>query len=341
MRRSLLRKIALTLSSLGIGLFYYLTSTKAPVDLTPVRYKTVEDPDILRRCYCDSPTILHYPKNLRASTCSLRSKVRGQGQKVISFSLFGEYFGKNGQPNWYAQGAWDNAKLIPEFYGPDWVMRLYHDQVGFDEKAMKYLCDLKCNHSHVDLCFIGSIPHYDDIEDHPGTLWRFLPMADPLVDIFHVRDLDSRPSMRESAALAEFHESQEQFHILRDHRNHRAAILAGMWGAKPFMDRLGTSSLLKNMFSASEKFRTHAEEKVFDQFILTEVLFPAIKDVAMAHDSFHCGLFRVNTVRPFPTPRPIEPYNFVGAQMFGHSKPYRDVCPPPCRPKEHMDWLYC
>lgn len=61
----------------------------------------------------------------------------------------------------------------------------------------------------------------------------------------------------------------------------------------------------------------------------------------MAHDSFHCGLFRVNTVRPFPTPRPIEPYNFVGAQMFGHSKPYRDVCPPPCRPKEHMDWLYC
>lgn len=145
------------------------------------------------------------------------------------------------------QGAWDNAKLIPEFYGPDWVMRLYHDQVGFDEKAMKYLCDLKCNHSHVDLCFIGSIPHYDDVEgirknkcftyfrdtfpsiDHPGTLWRFLPMADPLVDIFHVRDLDSRPSMRESAALAEFHESQEQFHILRDHRNHRAAILGNSY----------------------------------------------------------------------------------------------------------------
>ncbi|XP_059087450.1 uncharacterized protein LOC131883868 [Tigriopus californicus] len=339
MARSLRRVPILLLFLLGIG--YYKLTKLYSVSISPVIYQSEEDPDILRICHCDSPIIEAYPKNLPDSTCSKRAKARGLGQKVISFALFGEYFGDDGQPNWYSQGAWDNAELLPVYYGSDWIMRLYHNQVGFDEKEMRFLCDLKCNHSHVDLCYVGNIPHYEQIEEHPGTLWRFLPMGDPLVDVFHVRDLDSRPSDRETAALAEFHESQEQFHILRDHRNHRAAILAGMWGGKPSIDRIGMTTLLRKMLTASNKFRDHAQDKVFDQFILTEALFPAIKDVAMAHDSFHCGLFRVHSVRPFPTSRPMEPYNFIGAQMFGHAKPYRDVCPPPCRPKHHMDWLHC
>eukprot|EP00094_Tigriopus_californicus_P001073 TCALIF_01038-PB protein Name:"Protein of unknown function" AED:0.44 eAED:0.44 QI:0/0.66/0.42/0.85/0.16/0/7/0/378 len=256
---------------------YYKLTKLYSVSISPVIYQSEEDPDILRICHCDSPIIEAYPKNLPDSTCSKRAKARGLGQKVISFALFGEYFGDDGQPNWYSQGAWDNAELLPVYYGSDWIMRLYHNQVGFDEKEMRFLCDLKCNHSHVDLCYVGNIPHYEQIEEHPGTLWRFLPMGDPLVDVFHVRDLDSRPSDRETAALAEFHESQEQFHILRDHRNHRAAILAGMWGGKPSIDRIGMTTLLRKMLTASNKFRDHAQDKVFDQFILTEALFPAIK----------------------------------------------------------------
>ena len=50
-------------------------------------------------------------------------------------------------------------------------------------------------------------------------------MADPLVDIFHSRDLDSRPSQRELAALEEFYGSYQEVHIMKDHREHRVEML--------------------------------------------------------------------------------------------------------------------
>lgn len=43
-----------------------------------------------------------------------------------------------------------------------------------------------------------------DISDSPGTLWRFAPMADPLVEEWHSRDLDSRISRREVAAVEDW-----------------------------------------------------------------------------------------------------------------------------------------
>ena len=44
-------------------------------------------------------------------------------------------------------------------------MRVYHDESGYDdEERWKFLCDLECNHSHVDLCYVGNIPKIGDIE---------------------------------------------------------------------------------------------------------------------------------------------------------------------------------
>ncbi len=40
-----------------------------------------------------------------------------------------------------------------------------------------------------------------DIRDTFGMIWRFAPMADPLVDEWHSRDLDSVISDREAAAV--------------------------------------------------------------------------------------------------------------------------------------------
>ena len=37
-----------------------------------------------------------------------------------------------------------------------------------------------------------SIPGFGDISAKFGMVWRFLPMADPLVDVMVSRDLDSR-----------------------------------------------------------------------------------------------------------------------------------------------------
>jgi hypothetical protein len=42
------------------------------------------------------------------------------------------------------------------------------------------------------LCSVRQLPVFGDIAAKFGMVWRFLPMADPLVDVMISRDLDSR-----------------------------------------------------------------------------------------------------------------------------------------------------
>jgi hypothetical protein len=57
-------------------------------------------------------------------------------------------------------------------------------------------------------------------------MWRFLPLADPLVDLVVFRDLDSYVLDREVAAVREWLNSSHPMHVMRDHMNqHRDLIL--------------------------------------------------------------------------------------------------------------------
>ena len=48
-----------------------------------------------------------------------------------------------------------------------------------------------------------------------------------------VRDLDSRLTGREAAAVTDWLENTDRpFHIMRDNPNHGTEILGGMWGAR-------------------------------------------------------------------------------------------------------------
>ena len=60
--------------------------------------------------------------------------------------------------------------------------------------------------------------------------WRFLPSLDPQVSVFLSRDLDSRVTAREVAAVKEWLQSGRPLHAMRDHPSHRAAMMAGAWG---------------------------------------------------------------------------------------------------------------
>ena len=44
----------------------------------------------------------------------------------------------------------------------------------------------------LNLCSVRSLTGYGEVSSVLGTVWRFLPMADPAVDVVIVRDLDSR-----------------------------------------------------------------------------------------------------------------------------------------------------
>ena len=61
---------------------------------------------------------------------------------------------------------------------------------------------------------------------------RFLPLVDPQVSVMVSRDLDSRLTAREQAAVEDWLETGLSFHVMRDHISHSKEILAGMWGAR-------------------------------------------------------------------------------------------------------------
>ena len=67
------------------------------------------------------------------------------------------------------------------------------------------------------------------------------------MDIFVSRDLDCRPSLRETAAVKEWLDSNMTFHIMRDHPLHRMKVPAGMWGIK--LHQKGVREIWKNSWT--------------------------------------------------------------------------------------------
>ena len=77
--------------------------------------------------------------------------------------------------------------------------------------------------------------------------------------------------------------------------------------------------------------------------MLDRNVWPVIRDLAMIHDSYNCGMvWKFGHCLPWPTQR--QGYKYVG---YGPTKGYavrnivRKKCPVKCRPKEHLDWQYC
>ena len=68
---------------------------------------------------------------------------------------------------------------VPEFYD-GWTIRLYYD-LEEGSAQMKDLCDLACNDSNIDLCYVRDIPSLGDVSKVFAMNWRFFPMVDPQV----------------------------------------------------------------------------------------------------------------------------------------------------------------
>jgi len=216
-------------------------------------------------------------------------------KKVISFSLWGS------DPK-YTVGALKNAQLALEIY-PDWICRYYIS---------------KC----VPMGIIQNLIMMPNTEvvvmneqgDWNGSLWRFAAASDPTVDIVISRDTDSRLNLREKAAVEEWLSGDKNFHIMRDHPAHDAAIMAGMWGVR---DRL-----LFNMTDLIRQYPTGDFWQI-DQNFLRDRIYPAVRAHTCVHDEFF-------EKKPFPLSREGgndkegNPMNFVGQVFNEHDVDSRE-----------------
>jgi len=117
--------------------------------------------------------------------------------------------------------------------------------------------------------------------DNRGLWERFKPCGDIMI----VRDADSRINEREAHAVNEWIESGLGFHIMRDHKNHKARMLGGMWGLRTAaMPELQSQLDLWTRCSAITGDNKRGPYWKEDMRFLKEVVWPVAKNNHMAHD---------------------------------------------------------
>jgi hypothetical protein len=240
-------------------------------------------------------------------------RTRGNGtraeHRVIAYSLYGS------SPK-YCEGAVRNAELIGSVF-PGWTARFYVDGRTVPAQVIGRLRALGAEIVEVDTTAIR--------DQH--MFWRFWAAADPTVDRFICRDVDSRLLPRDYAAVAEWVASNLAFHIERDHPSHsNYPISGGLWG--------GTRAAAPDMLQLIDSFPTDANY-LSDMNFLNERLWPRARAASLQHDSFSCERFGA---RPFPMARSAEGEH-VGQVFDEHGTPRQaDVellldadSPPACR----------
>ena len=185
---------------------------------------------------------------------------------------------------------------------------------------------------------MDSLPQLGDLSGMFGMVWRFLPLLDPGVEVVVSRDLDSRITAREQAAVEDWLETGLTFHVMRDNPHHAAPVLAGLWGAR--LDTGDRTNLQAGMEKMLEDVRLRAGRwyKGLDQMLLRDRIWPLIGERAAVHDSYLCEAYKSPNWRPFPTQRRAGTYNFVGS---AGGMEINNTCPAKCRPPDHPEWLLC
>ncbi len=147
---------------------------------------------------------------------------------------------------------------------------------------------------------------------------------------------------------------------MRDHPEHGAVILAGMFGMRRKQNSSSTNltamnNVLHTMlnYSKGKNRKKGIDQALLKIFLWPYFLAPPVWD-AVTHDSYLCREYsRPNVeMRPFPTQRNSSADfkvarvnrgfgNYVGAPSPGGITIQMGECPKECRPKDHQDWKLC
>jgi hypothetical protein len=193
-------------------------------------------------------------------------------KRMISFSLYGSH-------PLYLEGAVRNVLLQPAIY-PGWTVRVYASQ-EIPQSLVMRLTDGGAE--VVRMQRRGLID---------GMFWRFLPAAEADVDALVVRDVDSRLTVRERAAVEEWLASGRAIHIMRDHPFHKVPMLGGMWGCR--------GGAIPDMQSLIQRWKLWGK-KGHDQDFLRNAIYPRFRHDCLVHSDLYA--YPGEEVRPFPLPR--------------------------------------
>ncbi|CAF4144638.1 unnamed protein product [Rotaria socialis] len=278
--------------------------------------------------------------------CSSASDRRGPHQKVIAISIYGKQ-SKSTNNEMY---SWETSivsffkPLVSEITEllPQWVLRIYIDFAGSTESQR----NIFYNFSNVDICDISNIPVFGSSLRSflPGKMWRFMPIFDPFVDYLLSRDLDSPMTQRETETIDIWLSNEQEknfFYIARDNVQHGLFILGGLWGASLVRARQHLIQIFQPMLIPRIARRYIGKG---DQRFLNDYVGKHVRNNSLIFDSYFCTELGG---QPYPSKRPMDGC-FLGCirpccdnQTNTVYQGAKIECPMKCRPKEHLDWIYC
>lgn len=217
---------------------------------------------------------------------------------VISMALYG----KDPAHTW---GAIRNAQLAPIVF-PGWTLRLHIPHPGHFPQNVTVPARITRKLKH-----LGAEIVYVNESDIPQKYWSYIVATDATVKYFLVRDVDSRISDRDAAAVNEWLDkfNDTAVHCIRDNPRHaHTPIVDGLWGGNG--KKLTEILHGKNLVELVQEFltnisRTESEHSMLSNVslehkssFLEQILWPRVAEAILCHDSVSCDSWNASVSFP-------------------------------------------
>jgi hypothetical protein len=195
---------------------------------------------------------------------------------VFSFCIYGPQ-----DPKYYT-GLLENIELARRHF-PTWKVYVY---AGAD----------------VPDAYIQMLNHcYNVVLRKTGLLGaanmiqRFFALDEPEVNVMFVRDADSRIHWKDRWAIRDFLErAQFVAHVIRDHKEHTARLMGGLWGLRKNSGIHVQSEYAEFQKHEVDHFLAH------DQNFLIDKIYPKVRTRLLVHKSMRAPSFLDEHILVFP-----------------------------------------
>jgi hypothetical protein len=200
-------------------------------------------------------------------------------RKIISFCIYGDNLK-------YTRGLYENLLLIQQNL-PDYHAVIYEGNNVPSEWIEKYKQFLFVQHIKTE-----SIGHDNMID-------RFYAVDLEDAEIVFIRDADSRIHSRDLFTIKHFEQSKHTFHTTRDHPEHGAPILGGLWGIK----KGAVTQSIHDLYLSFNPLQQQVNAVQHDQMFLRNILYPLIQNNIIVYVyNDRMKMFQNETIKRIPFP---------------------------------------
>jgi len=181
---------------------------------------------------------------------------------AFSFCLYGPE-----NPKYYT-GLLENIFLAGKYF-PDWKVYVYYGPDVSDSiiAHLRACTSVELRETHVT----GPI----------NMIHRFYAIDEPQVDLMMVRDADSRIHWKDRWAIRQFAEQPQYVaHTIRDHIEHTADMMGGLWGL-----RKSSGLNMHAEYAAYKEDTERGHRHAHDQNFLSDVIYPKVISRILVHYS--------------------------------------------------------